>query len=590
MKIIVDTGLDIVDANDCVTSLREAIALAEATAGADEIVFAEGLLGLNGTLRINIDTDPRSPNLIGSTRTDFTGYTVNSGDGLTINGDIDGDGVADVELNGGFITDDDRYFITPHFQIGAEGDLRLEALNLIGGGMVFFTDAADGGAPTGSNKSPAGADGQDAFGSILNEGALALDRVRIDGTTAIAQNGGDGGAGAAGENNKPFAISGRDGDYFVAATGGGDGLDGNNGFRGGAGGDGGGAAGAILNRGELTLINSAFGANFTAEAGDGGDGGDGGRGGDGRNGGTGGDGYTHVPSFSEPLPYGTTAKDGGDGGDAGIPGAGGVGGDGGATALAILNDGGTVTHQTALALGEFDGAAVAGDAGAGGTPGDRGTAGSGGLGGQKTFGGRADRGSDGVALPGSPFIADGSAGSAADFSAGAAPAQTANAIVFVRTDQTEVMEGEDLIFQIVRSFSATSYSITVSYEVILDGTSLSAGDFADGAALSGQVVLDPNAGGAVLRLSTVIDGVLEQPELAALTITGLHANFGPAARRFPKELRPCGSSPTATPISRSTMTSRRWRAATRSKVSAATTRFAVRRPETSSSAGRTTTA
>lgn len=178
-RIIVDTVQDAISAADGVTSLRKAIAFAEATAGADEIVFASGVS------RISMQT----ASLIGgSGATASFAYGIASGDELAINGDTDADGAADVEIFGGFVSANDVYSITPHFEIAPGAALTLEALELTGGGMAYFDAAANGGAATASNKSPAGADGADAYGSIPNEGPLALDRVRIAGATAIAQN------------------------------------------------------------------------------------------------------------------------------------------------------------------------------------------------------------------------------------------------------------------------------------------------------------------------------------------------------------------------------------------------------------------
>lgn len=71
---------DVVDDNDTVLTLREAITLANNSIGPDRIEFDPGLAGgtltlVNGTLRI-------------------------TGDETTIDGDIDGDDTADITIDG----------------------------------------------------------------------------------------------------------------------------------------------------------------------------------------------------------------------------------------------------------------------------------------------------------------------------------------------------------------------------------------------------------------------------------------------------------------------------------------------------------
>ncbi|MEM6904676.1 MAG: hypothetical protein AAF568_02170, partial [Pseudomonadota bacterium] len=75
-RIFVDTLADVVNGADGVTSLREAVALAETTAGRDQIFFTQG-----GTLS-------------------FTLGDIEISSGISISGDVTGNGVADVVLDG----------------------------------------------------------------------------------------------------------------------------------------------------------------------------------------------------------------------------------------------------------------------------------------------------------------------------------------------------------------------------------------------------------------------------------------------------------------------------------------------------------
>ncbi|MEM0944297.1 MAG: right-handed parallel beta-helix repeat-containing protein, partial [Pseudomonadota bacterium] len=78
-NFVVDTLSDVVDANDGVTSLREVLSIANSNGEADQITFAAGLSG--GTLTLG-------------------GLELTSSEDLTIDGDITGDGVADITLDG----------------------------------------------------------------------------------------------------------------------------------------------------------------------------------------------------------------------------------------------------------------------------------------------------------------------------------------------------------------------------------------------------------------------------------------------------------------------------------------------------------
>ncbi|MCB1510711.1 MAG: cadherin repeat domain-containing protein [Hyphomicrobiaceae bacterium] len=85
LTYVVTTLADVVDANDGLLSLREAIAAANADAGSDGITFAAGLSG--GTIRLALGT------LLIS-------------DELTIDGDINNDGAPDITITGDVNGDD----------------------------------------------------------------------------------------------------------------------------------------------------------------------------------------------------------------------------------------------------------------------------------------------------------------------------------------------------------------------------------------------------------------------------------------------------------------------------------------------------
>ena len=84
-SLVVTTADDVVDAFDNLTSLREALALANSAPDADTITFA--------------------PALVGDTLFLTTGQQLEiTTDGITVDGDIDGDGTADITVHGNYAT------------------------------------------------------------------------------------------------------------------------------------------------------------------------------------------------------------------------------------------------------------------------------------------------------------------------------------------------------------------------------------------------------------------------------------------------------------------------------------------------------
>ena len=105
--ITVDTLSDIIDENDGVTSLREALILANANPDADTIIFDATLAGetLQLTGELSLETD------------------------ITIDGDIDGDGVSDINI---VAAANERVFNISQ----DDTDVVLESLNISGGYAV----------------------------------------------------------------------------------------------------------------------------------------------------------------------------------------------------------------------------------------------------------------------------------------------------------------------------------------------------------------------------------------------------------------------------------------------------------------------
>ena len=331
----VTTIEDIVDADDNLLSLREAVAAANASAAADAIQFSDTLSN-DGPAVVVIEDGA---------------LLIEASGALTVNGDSNDDGVADIVLNAG---------LHHHITVGSGADLTLIGLDLIGG----QPEQNGGGSASGG----AGGRGEDfgiAFG-FRAETAEASGDPRFE------------------ENN-----------------GGVSGDDGRQGGEGGTGADGADApaqAAAIDNFGDLDLLRVGFGANL----GLGPNGGNGGRGGDGGRGEQGGDGFRgnffvlldgELSPFNNGLGNGVLeGGDGGDGGDGGTGGKGGDGGTGGDVAGAILNrPGGSVDLTDAVFGGGLVSGLVFGGntglGGVGGQPGGGGFGGGGGTGGDGALGG-----------------------------------------------------------------------------------------------------------------------------------------------------------------------------------------------------------
>ncbi|MEL7466146.1 MAG: choice-of-anchor Q domain-containing protein, partial [Pseudomonadota bacterium] len=158
MPLIVDTLADVVDANDGFTSLREAIALANANADHDDIVFADGL---SGTIRL-------TQGELAVTEA----AAIDGGGVITISGDANGDDVTDAEgitqvtaSGSGLLDDNDRVF-----RVDADGDVALSGL-VVTGGVVGLNYLGGGVAAYGTSR-------------------LTIGNVRIEGNYAGLEGGG----------------------------------------------------------------------------------------------------------------------------------------------------------------------------------------------------------------------------------------------------------------------------------------------------------------------------------------------------------------------------------------------------------------
>ncbi|MGI1661162.1 hypothetical protein ACRDNQ_02890 [Palleronia sp. KMU-117] len=493
--ITVTTTADIVDPDDGLLSLREAVALANGTAEDDTVTFLAGL----GPVQLSSQTSA-------NTLSGFGGITIAAAGGaLTIDGnpgEAGGRPPVTIDANGQ----------TAHFFVEAGASATFRNLNLIDGASLIGGQAANGSGSGGH-----AADGRAAFASIRNDGTLALERIEFDGNTAIAEAGGDGANGVY-PGNVPAAFSGTDGAFGVTATGGGDGIDGKNADDGGNGGDGGDAA-TVVNNGTITVTHVAFLDGNVSQGGAGGDGGDGGRGGRGADGGSGGDAYTGLGWF-------TSAKAGGDGGDGGRGGNGGFAGHAGTSVIGILNLGSATVNGSLVVGAAGLPAPFTAAGGLGGDGGLMGVRGAGGLGGDRDFGDRAASGSNGLGRPagvtGGLYSGDGidrgntAPGPHVEGIAGGGAVDLVESIVWSRLESGGV-EGDAIVLT-VGMVGADFTEGGVRWSVELGGN-LTFTDFAPGTSFAGVIGWGTlNTHTAEITLQTIVDDALEYDEFVTLTL------------------------------------------------------------------------
>ncbi len=190
----VDTREDVVDPADGLTSFREAVALAAANPGRDEIRFDPGLKpGPGREVRVSLSQGEVE--------------IVDAG-GLLIDGDVDGDGVADVVLRGsGSATPNQRVLVVT----GGEVDMRH--LVLSGGVARYGSGAASYGGNLfiGAGAEVTFAEGRiergfaAAGGGIENQGSLVMANASITDNSSDGLGGGLSNFGAARLTNVTIA-------------------------------------------------------------------------------------------------------------------------------------------------------------------------------------------------------------------------------------------------------------------------------------------------------------------------------------------------------------------------------------------------
>lgn len=494
----VTTGFDVSQDNDAQVTLREAIEAAAGNDEADTIRFAQDVTVIQ---MIGAGASPGA--------TVFNGFTIAAGEDLTIEGDVDLDGVGDVTISGSNAT--------AHFLVRDGAVLTLSGVNLIDG---FNDQSADPGAAAAGASTDAtlfdedaqggdGARGRDAFGSIFNNGTLTLNQVGFDGNFALAQAGQAGGAGGDGADGDA-GDNGRDASAIRSAREGDNGEDGANGGDGGDGGDGGRAA-TVLNFGSLEATGLAFGQDNSAEGGAGGAGGLGGKGGDGGAGGEGGDGFTLVFDTESP-------RDGGDGGVGGDTGDTGDGGDGGDATVGILSSG-FLAPIGAIAAASSASVATAATGGASEANAAFGAGGEGGEGGSFLIS-DADDGVNGADGASGAAGQAGTNGAISPLAPGAALFET---IILATVADDVVTEGDNLIFSIQRVGVASDDVPTIRVDWRLEGSEgATAADLGLDELPSGEVLFEGRRNDAETFLFDVaIDPRAEADETFTLVIEGI---------------------------------------------------------------------
>ncbi|KAG1650312.1 hypothetical protein GQR58_028133 [Nymphon striatum] len=500
--ILVTTNLDDTNPLNSAVSLREALAIAAGTVEADTITFQAGLT-----------SSALSP-------TEGT-LTIAAGQNVVINGDTNGDGVADVNIDG---QNSSRLFT-----VEAGATLFLRSVNLVNGydygtygsSGTYGTPGtygADGGNPGYgyANWGSAGYDGGD--GTDWRQAAAPAVPVSIGGMSATGGYGGDGASGAAGGNGGSggYGVYGGYAGMYSTYSFSTEGGPGGNGGAGGAGGDGGaggngGDAATIFNAAgaSLFLSNSALGAyiaqgttqsyygNLSATGGRGGYGGSGAYGGYGGNGGQGGQGGTYGGGYYTSNYY--LGGAGGNGGDGGAHGDGGDGGTGGRAAGGILNFG-TLSASSNIAVSTTGYAPTSGAGGYGGYAGNGvgaysyngGSGGQGGYDGSFTF--QAPNGVDGIDGAAGLGGSVGSAGAENDVflnaGSGTGTIATEDSIIYLHKTDLVMLEGDGggattFTFNINR-IGDFSEDVSVDWSVFTSG-GLTAADFTTGMVPSGTV-------------------------------------------------------------------------------------------------------
>ncbi|PYG26724.1 beta strand repeat-containing protein [Pelagimonas varians] len=457
-SLVVTTNASGMSNTDGQTSLEEAIAYANSNPDFSAITFSDALYGRE---IIGIDLLLTSD--------------------LSISGDIDGNGTADVSISGaGF---------GKIFSIQSGATVSLEAVQLVDGygeGVV----------------------GQKAVGSAIeNHGTLTLERVTILGNDAQGTVGITGATGERATRYKPLPNDDTVSEWAGGTTR--DGEDGGDGHSGGTGQH----AGTILNYGTIEVSNSwltgvATGAvsnlgyaDNTTSGGAGGMGGDGGSGADGS------------PAWMRQLPsLGVTL-----GGSGGIGGEGGNGGQGGSAVEGIANFGQAVFHTHIV--GQL--ASHSAIAGLGGSGGHGGAGGEGGVGLspdilvaitnnyiphphglwsleflQELFAPGAGRNShipiDGKSLTHLHAASGQTDGILANYEGGTGAANAADSIVYLHSATSTVHERDSAVVTInVNRLGDLSEGVSVGVRVVASGgNSVSAADFVGGVLPQSTIFFD----------------------------------------------------------------------------------------------------